>query len=284
MRSIILISILMLFVALANSQDLIVTNSGDSINCKITKTAKDFTYFVYNKDSDTSVSLIASNQIASQEKNYFETSELSEYYIKKETFPKVRLAADIGGQFRTAKIYDELDDYLIEHYKQMKKGFHYDFQLGYFFYEQIGLELLVSGQLYSNAPKGMFTSFHEVSNKIRVDYYGLNYITRAFDSEKRNCWIFGVGLGYMNYLDRWYKNGEVTGKITAGTLGTNISIGYDLKLPDDYSMGFKLSLMGGSFKNFTLNENGYVTKEVVEDDKREGLGTIRLSVGLRWNK
>ena len=38
-----------IFVIISNlqAQDLIVTNSGDSINCKITKTTKEYIYFVF---------------------------------------------------------------------------------------------------------------------------------------------------------------------------------------------------------------------------------------------
>jgi hypothetical protein len=42
--------------------------------------------------------------------------------------------------------------------------------------------------------------------------------------------------------------------------------------------------MGGSFRNYKLTADGKTTSETMPEKTSEGLGTIKLAVGLRFNK
>lgn len=50
------------------------------------------------------------------------------------------------------------------------------------------------------------------------------------------------------------------------------------------ALGFKVSVIGGKFKNYKQTVNGQTIKDTLPYDSSEGLGTIRLSAGLRFNK
>ena len=283
-----------LFVIIANlqAQDLIVTNRGDSINCKITKTTKNYVYFTFNYNAEIRNTLLPANQITTQQKGYFSVPELPANYRYKNIFPHFRAAIDGGWQYRTAKLASGMEPVWEEHYKKMKSGFHYDIQAAYFFWESVGVELMFSRQLFGHSlgkgyltdAEGNFVASGELKEKIAFNYTGANYLLRLFDSKKKNCWLFSVGFGYMGYNDRLLLDNVENKKITAGTFGTNIAIGYDIGLSENFGMGFKLSLMGGSFRNYKLTTDGITTNETMPEKTAEGLGTVKLSVGLRFNK
>ena len=151
MKKLILFSICLLTVVCTlQAQDLIVTNDGDSINCKITKTTKEYVYFTFKHNDEIRNTLLSVNQITTQQKEYFSDSEIPANYSFKEIFPHFRIAVDGGWQYRTAKLASGMDAQWNEHYKKMKSGFHYDIQAAYFFTEMMGLELQFSQQLFGH--------------------------------------------------------------------------------------------------------------------------------------
>lgn len=88
----------------------------------------------------------------------------------------------------------------------------------------------------------------------------------------------------MGYNDRLLFNNNEYTKITAATLGSNMTIGYDIGLSENLGIGFKISFMGGTFRKYKQTIDGTTTNETMPDETSEGLGTIKLSVGLRFNK
>ena len=292
MKKIFLISAsIFLIISNLQAQDLIVTNSGDSINCKITKTTKDYVHFTFKHNEEIRNTLLPTNQIITHKKDYFSESELPANYTHKEIFPHFRVAIDGGWQYRTAKLAEGLDAEWREHYKKMKSGFHYDLQAAYFFTESMGIEAMFSQQFFGHGGDGYLTDSEgnfivsgKLNEKIMFNFVGANYLHRLFDSNKKNCWLFSIGFGYMGYSDRWLFNNVENVKITASTLGTDMSIGYDIGFSDNFALGFKLSLISGAFRNYKQTKDGITTNETIPDKTAEGLGTIQLSIGLRFNK
>lgn len=273
------------------AQDLIVTTNGDSINCKITKIERDYVHFVFNNNEEVQKTLLPKDQIETSQKEYFLESELPADFIHKDIFPRFRAEIDGGWQYRTAKLADGMDAGWREHYKKMKSGFHYDIRASYFFVETQGVELMFSRQLFESSGDGYFMNpdgspneFGELKDKMAFNYVGANYLFRLFDSKRKNCWLFSAGFGYMSYCNRLLFNTVEDTKITAATFGSNFTIGYDIYLSGNFDLGFKLSLMSGTFRNYKLTQNGITTEETMPEKTAEGLGTIKVSVGLRFNK
>lgn len=274
------------------SQDLIVTHKGDSLNCKITKTTKDYVHFTFKYNDEIRKTLLPINQITTQQKDYFTESELLIDHKVKDSFPHFRVAVDGGWQYRTAKMASGMDAGWENHYKKLRSGFHYDIQTAYFFSEMMGVELMVSQQLFGHSlgsaqltdNNGNIIGTGQLKEKIAFNYFGANYIVRLFNSKETNCWLFAIGYGYLGYRDRLLFGNIETTKLTAGTLGTNLSIGYDIGLSKALALGFKVSVIGGKFKNYKQTVNGQTIKDTLPYDNSEGLGTIRLSTGLCFNK
>jgi hypothetical protein len=212
MKKIVLLTI-SLFVISNNlqAQDLIVTNNGDSINCKITKITKEYVYFTFKHNAEIRNTLLPVNQIITQEKNYFSQSELPANYTQKSVFPHFRLAVDGGWQYRIPKLASGIDAEWQEHYRKLKSGFHYDVQAAYFFVENHGVEVLFSRQLFGHSLNRFLTddddnpiAFGKLNEKIAFNYIGANYVFRLFGSKNKNCFLFSIGLAYMGYNDRLF--------------------------------------------------------------------------------
>ena len=293
MKKIFLFSI-SIFVITSNlqAQDLIVTNSGDYINCKITKTTKEYIYFTFKYETEIRNTLLPVSQVSTWQKDYFSVSELPANYTIKDIYPRFRVAIDGGWQYRTAKLASGMDAALQEHYRNMKSGFHYDLQAAYFFIKSMGIEAMFSQQFFGNNlgyctltdNNGNLIGAGEFNEKISFNYVGANYLLRLFDSKNKNNWLFSVGFGYMGYNDKLSFDNVERLKLTSGTLGTCMAIGYDIGISENFGIGFKLSLLGGTFNNYKQTKNGIATNETMPEKTFEGLGTVRLSVGLRLNK
>ena len=275
-----------------HAQDLIVTNSGDSINCKITKTTQDYIHFTFMYNGEIRNTLLPTDQIITLQKDWFSESELPANYTHTDIFPHFRLAIDGGGQYRTAKLADMEDANLRKHFGKMKLGYHYDIQAAYFYSESQGIELMFSKQLFEHTlgygslsdANGNLIGTGVFKEKIAFDYIGVNYICRLFDSRKKNCWLLSLGLGYMGDNDKFIFDNVENAKITAFTFASHLTIGYDIGLSENFAIGFKLALMGGSYKNYKWTNHGITTNITLPDNTSEGLSTIKLSVGLRFNK
>ena len=293
MRKIFLFSIGIFFIiSEIQSQDLIVTNSGDSINCTITKITKDYIYFTFKHNTEVRNTLLPVDQVKVQQKKYFSEPEIPANYVFKAKYPHFRVAIDGGWQYRLAKLASGMDVFWQEHYKKMKSGFHYDVQAAYFFADNHGIEVMFSQQFFDNTMRNVIL-FDEEGNAIasgilkeknRFNYAGANYVVRFFNSKKKNYFLMTFGLGYLGYIDKLFFNNNEYSKITATTLGGNFGLGYDIGISENFGIGFKLSFMGGTFRNYKQTLNGITTNETTTEKTSEGLGTIKLSVGLRFNK
>ncbi|GHS85759.1 hypothetical protein FACS1894201_05850 [Bacteroidia bacterium] len=282
---------LLVIVCGLQAQDLIVTSEGDTINCKITKTTKDYVHFTFKYNNEIRNTLLPVDKITTQQKDYFSESEVPADYTYKEIFPHFRLAVDGGWQYRIAKMADGVDNDWLDHAKKMRSGFHYDIQAAYFFTKLMGIELMFSQQLFEHSvgdvyltdDYGNLIASGNFNEKNAFNYIAANYLIRLFDSKKKNCWVFSYGLGYIGYKNRVFLDNVEYVKITAATLGITASVGYDLVFSKDLVLGFKVSMMDGSFRDYKQTLNGITTNETMPDETPEGLGTIRLSVGLRFN-
>jgi hypothetical protein len=223
---------------------------------------------------------------------FLDSARVVTHLVVKAKFPHFRIAVDVGGQYRLAPLASGLDAFWTAHLKKMKSGLHYDAQFAYFFTANQGLEIMFSQQFFSNTMRNVFW-FDEEGNVIasgalketnRLDYAGVNYIIRFFNSKKTNCFLMNFGIGYLGYLDKMIFNENELMKITAETVGVNFGLGYDIGISKNFAIGFKLAFRGGSFRNYQLTQDGRTTHEIMPDKTAEGLGTVKLSVGLRFNK
>lgn len=260
--------------ALAFSQDLIVTQKGDSLNCNITKERNDFIYFTFKHDDEIRNTLLPAGDVKTFSYNFWETPELLKSELKKQAdYQVIRFALNMGYGYRTAPIADNVPGNLKDYYKKMKSGYVIEGHISGFTSESIGFGLKY------NLFKSSGTSDQDGEEKININFIGPSFTTRFLNQDKTNAFIISLILGRMGYTD---KIGGDYHQIQGSTFGIGWDLGYDIKLSKNTGIGFQLSLLSGTLTKVSY-QNGINVSEIdLDEDEREGLGRIDLTVGLRF--
>ncbi|RNI23670.1 hypothetical protein [Rufibacter latericius] len=290
MKKLLFFLFLMLGFRSLQAQDLIVTQDGDSLNCKISKVAKDKIYFTFVHKDEVRKTLLMRSLIKQYQYNFYSTSALPEEYelTNAEVFPRLRVGISGGYSFRTASVQDGLDPAFEDYIEKLKKGYNLSADVAYYFSEQMGAGLRYSTYGASNKadnvsatlPDGTMV-YGSMSDDITINFIGPYFSSRMLNTNKLNALIFNVGLGYLGYQD---KAVLLTDKYTikGSTLGFSADVGYDMRIAKKLSLGLQLSLVSGVLKEYELS-NGLSTQTVkLNEESYENLARIDLSVGLRF--
>ena len=121
MRNILIIALLILIANTIYSQDLIVTNDGDSINCKITKVKTDNIYFTFKHKDEIRSTLLPKSSVKTHQFQYYQTSEVpKEKVVGYENYQHFRLAVNGGYSYQTAKVAENVPSDFKDYIKELK--------------------------------------------------------------------------------------------------------------------------------------------------------------------
>lgn len=287
MKKIVFILMLVFTGGIVGAQDLIVTNTNDSINCKITKETKDHIYFSYLNNGELRKTLIGKTDVKQFTKsnpgasgNEMKTSGIQPGYSK------FRLAMHGGWSTRLAKISnDDFEQYM----KDLKKGYNLGFDASYFISETIGFGLKFS-TFGSDNQLDNVTIDHDmdgvlstgtVSDDIAITFVGPSYSVRVV-SNSGNAFVSSLAIGYLGYLDHSYII-NYPFDLKGGAFGVAWDLGYDIKLSEHLSIGAQCSLIRGTLTSIT-QESEYSSRKIdLDEDEYESLSSLNFSVGLRIN-
>jgi hypothetical protein len=285
--------VLFFFLALGlrlSAQDLIVTQEGDSLNCKITKEAKDKLYFTFVYKEEIRNTLLFKNQVRQFQYNFYNASALpaGEQAITLPAYPKLRVGVSGGWSYRTARTAEGMDPLMENYIDELKSGYHVSADLAYYFSEQIGAGLRYSSAFSENKANNITVTYQDgstatgsMSDDISIAFIGPYFSSRMLNANKLNALLFNVGLGYLGYQDKSVLVDTYT--IKGSTMGFSLDIGYDMSISKKLSLGVMLSMLGGTLDEYEINHRGRVTTVKLENENRENLSRIDLSVGLRFN-
>ncbi len=258
-------------------QDLLVTEKGDSLNCKITKIKNDYVYFTFSHEGEVRNTLLLKTQVKYYQYNYYVKPEVLPHQMTsyKPEYPHWRLAFNGGWSYRLASLPDGLSSAEKEYLKKLKSGFSISCDVTYFFMEALGVGLKYDLYKSSNSLSGL-------SDNISIPFIGPAFATRVFNQDKTNYWFFNLAFGYMGFKDKGTASGQ-SGTIKGGTAGVAMDIGYDFAISKNWAAGVQVSLLSGMITELDYTINGTTQKKKLEKDQYEGLGRMNISVGLRCN-
>jgi hypothetical protein len=274
------------------AQDLIVTNEGDSLNCKITKVKSDNIYFTFKYNDEIRSTLLPVSDISNYQYGYYSTVEVPpEKIVGNEIYPHYRMAVNVGWNYRTARLSDDIPADFKQYYNELKSGYNYGLDLTYYFSEQLGVGFRYNNYLSKNEIDNVYvtypdasTEYGKMSDHVSTNFIGPFFSTRLFNFNKKNCFLFDLGIGYMGYKDQSVLISDQY-ILKGNTVGTYLNIGYDIGVSPDLAIGFQLSLSTGNLTQFQVFENGvYTETKKLEKGQYENLSRIDLSIGLRFNK
>ncbi|KQC29679.1 hypothetical protein AAY42_07105 [Flagellimonas eckloniae] len=272
------------------SQDLIISKSNDSIQCKITKLKKNNIYFVFKNNQQYQSTLIPLTEIVSYEYNFDEENR-----IPKEKIPgyieysKVRISLQGGYSYQIGKINDEGSQELREYLEKLRPGYHFGGDFTYYFAESFGVG--VKYQQFRTSTDFTNVVFFEAINNgpvnrllkddISISFIGALLSARLYNKAKLNAFFFNTSIGYMTYSNNAIYEDAI--KLKGNTLGFASDIGYDIGIADNLSLGFQLSTFFGQLSKLET-DNGTSQRSIdIARNEGGGLGRFDLSIGLRFN-
>jgi hypothetical protein len=280
----------MIFSISIQAQDLIVTNEGDSLNCKISKIKGDNMYFTFKYKDEIRSTLLPLVQVKFHQYNYYQISEVpADNVVGNEIYPHIRVAINGGWSYRVAKLADNIPSDFKQYMKGLKSGYHYGLDLSYFFSEQLGFGLKYYNykskdeinNVYVTPPGGP-TQYGKMSDNISINFIGPIFSTRLLNADKKNSFLFNLGIGYMGYKDKAVLISDYT--LKGNTLGLCWDIGYDIGLSENFAIGFQFSYMIGTLTQYKFSDGVNTETIKLVNDNYESLSRIDLSIGLRFNK
>jgi len=297
------VSLMLHFNSKAYSQDLLVTKSNDSINCKIINISNSYQYSVLENNSAVSKSLPASevkliiidyytkkketntSKNVVNNKNYINENWLDSVRFSK---GKYRISANLIYAFRYGSINSsnaiEKDLYgqlrhnagllLDAHINISKKNNAYlGVQLG-----RIQANASVENVMLSH-PSGV-NYFGTLEAQTNISVIGANLLAKINLKDKSKLLLLSVGLNYVSYYDdlRISNYNLIT---TSFTVATSIGIIYDYRFNRNFAIGGGVMLDGGVLTNLTVEEFGVKKDITLNINDGIGIGRISLLCGLK---
>lgn len=265
------------------SQDLIVTTSNDSINCKITKVKREQLYFVFKNNDKVQSTLIPLKNVASYKYDFYEESSISKDEIpgfnKNSGF---RIAINGGYSYDPGKDYDSGSSELNDYFDKLRSGFHIEGNAIYFFDQYFGLGIRYS---YFNAKNELIGAFEYNSvvyrDDISVNFIGPQFSLRFLNKSQKNAFFLNSSIGYLSYKNEQDYSNPV--EITGNALGFVSEVGYDIGIAENWSLGFQIGITAGRVKKVTIDD-GISTEEIElpKNQRPQGSGRIDFGIGLRY--
>ncbi len=285
-----------LFMA-AYSQDMIITNNNDTIDCKITRISRNTVYFdVFTSGIRTAGSIPLSNV-----RNYAISATGIPDYVKipaSTSTSRFRIGINAGAGYLTAgsgKAEEALVNQGLEaskaksYYKNLKTGWSAGADLSYMITTDLGTGIkykffYTSGNVdgFFDPQDGVHLIYGSYGERIFINYYGALFsYQQYFGSAEEFRFYSGYSLGmvtYRNeaeYISSFYL---LTGK----NFGTEGTIGLEYYLTDHLSAGADLSAFYSSLRKIRMTDGTNTTTIDLDKENYENLTRFELSLGLRF--
>jgi hypothetical protein len=203
---------------------------------------------------------------------------------KKEKQSYFKVTADVNFAYRLAKIDNSFNVNDEQYLKNLKSGVSYDISAYYMYSEYTGIGLKYNvykssasaHDAYITAPNGD-TGFGFASDDITMSYIGVSMIENLIKRETKHKLYLEASIGYQHYKDEVEALGSYT--VSRGCLASNLGFSYQYEAFENFSIGPKISLTGGTIGKVKIEgPDGFNETVKFDDDKKELL--IRFDAGV----
>jgi len=216
-----------------HAQDLLVTASGDSINCQVVKVALDSVQFSFVRGSKEYMALIPFDRVAKIDRGYYTwldsinssaTNTYYELYIEPISFSA---SASFGIGYAAGETGAKVSNVVS---KKLKMGIVYSANAVYYFAHH---GICVSMIQYASLCK---------SCKLRKNFMGIGYSYRDYinTDTKRFLWFADAYVGVAN-LKINNTRGTYSEEITGSNVGFSANVGFETKVFWRFNVGGKIN-------------------------------------------
>jgi hypothetical protein len=273
---------------ITRAQDIIITNSSDTLTGTITRMTDQF----------MKITTISGNEVTIELHNVkdyqFDSSAQRDIQdLKRDNvgYSRFRVAVTGGFSYQTAAI-GEMENRLEEVYMQsLKRGFALGGTFNYFFNRGIGIGLDYGISFYR--PQAPLTyEIYNVEDKIVMQHFIPTFNLRALNkSNPNNYFLATLGFGYAHYADKLYMTVRPVGQkvhvmtYKGSTVVSLLRIGYDISVARNMAIVLQASLVIGGMSSIKeIDELTEKEKTYTLNEQTIGVGRLEFSIGFRFGK
>ena len=201
---------------------------------------------------------------------------------------RFRFAVKGGYSYRIAKVSNDVPADFKSYIKELKSGYHFGGDFGYYWSENLGMGVKYSAFKASNQASNIYVidksgnrTTGAMSDDITIQFAGPVFYAKQVSPNQKTIFCVDFAIGYLGYQN----NSMVTVNkldITGSTVGLATDFSIDQMLSKSMSIGVSLASVQGVLTKYTV-KNGTSTQTInLEKDKRESLSRIDFSLGLKW--
>ncbi len=297
------------FVLLGNSvfsQDLIVNNKNDSINCKVIKQNSETVFFFTYVNNVETTNAIKRADIKTLILNYYtntisKTSNVDSTPTNRARTSygntRVRRKIDIIKGYRFSANYGAaywvfinpqgLNSFLDDYFDELKTGNAYSFSFNYYGSNNFGVGIQYMNFISNNKINDVVVTYPNgssqtgsIEDNIQMNYAGISFGYRI--PLKNNKWRMAadIGIGYSGYTNDAVFITPRT--ITSSTVGLNSQISFDYTLSKNLALGITGTLIRASTGTYEIDYGTTSQTLTLPNDERESHIRADISVGLRF--
>jgi hypothetical protein len=181
-----------------------------------------------------------------------------------------------GYSYRLMALKDTVSESYNSYFNRKKPGINYNIE-AVWYSENQGVGLRFNSFLNTVSGKNIFIAqFEKVdkAEKIRIDYYSIQYHYRKHIKKSRFWAEFSAGIGYVTYHSEGDELAEQI-TITGNTAGLNGTIFLDYRIFESLSLNISTNIFIAVLSKELNNGNTEILKN------KEGLTRIDLNGGIR---
>lgn len=270
------------------SQDLIVTNEGDSLNCVITKVKDQFIFFTFKQNNEVKNTMMATNQVKFYAKNFYKSTTIPQDKVLNNTmYPHFRLAINGGFSQRLGRIPSSYPTFVQEYFTKLKTGSNIGVDATYFVAEKTGIGIVYNAYNSQNEIDIYVTdsldnvTYGKMADNIKISFIGPAIHRRHFSKNNKSNFYFNFSIGELSY--RNYATFIDDFSIKGKTVGINLMYGCEFNIADDLALGFQLSYLTGVLSHYYYTKANSTQHITLNARNYENLTRVDFSVGLRIN-
>lgn len=282
------------------AQDLVVTQEGDSLHCRITNVWGEQLSLNRLVNGKLVPLQLAMTQVKSYRFNYFKPTGAEQAVLSQEPEqpkpPRWSIGLSGGYVYRLASYPDGIEESARMHVRRLKHGHHIDADLTMFFGKRRtgGMGLSVSRSVSNASSSGVVLDdgygrkvrLSRVEERVTITNVGLFSCSRMMND--KHTFLTRYGVGISTFVD------EIDGSMYLHTNNGSVlelfcELGYSYRVRKHMSVGGKLSLMRGVVRelwattNREQNSNTRYTYLELPKEQWEGLGRLKLGFEMRFD-
>jgi len=289
MKNSIMVLFLLTFSVSIFSQDLIITDEGDTLNCKITKVKDENIYFTFKHKEEIRNTMLPLYRVQKYEYGYFQQGGIPENRIPGyQDYQKFRFVINSGWSYRIAPVEEKLQSFIERYFKELKSGYHLSSDMQYYFTEFFGFGIKYSLYRSSNMLDNVQVTFQDgsqevgrIKDDISIHFIGPSFYIRYLSGNKKNALYSGLSIGRLGYKNNAIIIDEYI--LTGKTIGITWDIGYDLSIHKNVSLGILFSYTSGTLTEYEVDDGSIIETVELDKENYDNLSRIDLSAGLRVN-